>query len=311
MRTLRRTSLLIFAVLLAATACVVPNITITDPVAEATLQALTVDAAVRATQQAAGPGSASASPSALPTTSPTASEIASPTSSAVPSLTPSPTTTPTPVVIASPTPVVPMMSVSVATNCRRGPGKLYPIVGALLAGETAQVYARDPSANYWYIPNPDSPGDHCWVWGEYATFSGFTSTLPMFTPPPTPTATPTPTPAPGFDASYDGLVWCTSAWWTQIAVENTGLLTFRSLEFTLKDIDLDISVSDEADNFVDRPNCSSSTSKVSLESGQTVVISSPALDNDPGGHRLRARITLCSKTGQDGECVTETITFKP
>ena len=311
MRSLRRTSLLIPVMLLAGTGCVLPNVTITDPLAEATLQALTIEAAVRATQQAAGPGSASPSPSASPKGSPTTSETASPTVTPLPSQTPSPTTTPTLAVIASPTLVVPMMSVSVATNCRRGPGKLYPIVGALLVGETAQVYARDPSGNYWYIPNPESPGDRCWVWGEYATLSGFTSALPMFTPPPTPTATLTPTPVPGFDASYDGLVWCSSSWWTQIALENTGLLTFHSLEFTLRDIDLDISVSDEADNFVDRPNCSSSTSKVSLQPGQTVVISSPALDNDPGGHRLRARITLCSKTGQNGECVTETITFKP
>lgn len=307
MHSLQRTSLFVFVVLLAVTACVMPNVTITDPLVQATLQALTVDAAVRATQQAVVPGTASPTPGA----SPTASQTASPTMTALPSLTPTTTETPTLVVIASPTPMVPMISVSIPTNCRIGPGKAYPIAGALLEGETAQIYGRDPSSNYWYIPNPDSPGDFCWVWDEYATFGGFTGSLPVFTPPPTPTATPTPTPAPGFDASYEGLVWCTSSWWTQVALENTGLLTFRSLEFTLRDVDLDISVADEADSFVDRPTCTSSTSKVSLQPGKTVVISSPALDNDPTGHRLRARITLCSKTGQNGECVTETITFKP
>ena len=307
MRTQQRTSLFICAVLVSVIACVVPNVTITDPISQATLQALTVDAAVRATQQAAGPGTAAPSPSA----SPTASEAASQTLTPVPSQTPTPTATATPIVIASPTSMVPMISVSVPTNCRVGPGKDYGIDGALLVGEIAQVYARDPSGNYWYIPNPDSPGDFCWVWDEYATFTGFAGSLPVFTPPPTPTATLTPTPAPGFEASYEGLVWCNSAWWTEIALENTGWLTFRSLEFTLRDVQLDISVSDEADGFVDRPDCSSSTSKVSLQPGKTVIISSPSLDNNPGSHKMRATITLCSKTGQEGECVTQTIRFTP
>lgn len=307
MHRLRRTSLLVFVVLLAVSACVMPNVTITDPLVRSTLQALTVDAAVRATQQAVGSGTASPTPGI----SPTASGIASSTMTAVPSLTPTTTETPAPIVIASPTPMVPVISVSIPTNCRVGPGKAYPIAGALLVGETAQIYGRDASSNYWYIRNPDSPGDFCWVWDEYATFSGFSGSLPVFTPPPTPTATPTPTPAPGFDASYEGLVWCTGSWWTQIALENTGLLTFRSLEFTLRDIDLDISVSDEADSFVGRPDCSSSTSKVSLQPDKTVVVSSPALDNDPTGHKMRATITLCSQTGQEGECVTETMRFTP
>ena len=307
MRTLRRTSLFIFVVLAAMTACVMPNITFTDPVAQTTLQALTVDAAVRATQQALGPGTSTPSPSA----SATASQTASPTVTPVPSETPTVTLTPTQVIIASPTPILPTISVSVPTNCREGPGKDYRIEGALLVGEIAQVLARDPSGDYWQIPNPDEPGDLCWVWDGYATLSGFIGSIPVYTPPPTPTATMTPTPAPGFEASYEGLVWCTGAWWTEIGLENTGMLTFRSVEITLRDIELDISVSDEADGFVDRPDCSSSTSKVSLQPGKTVMISSPSLDNNPDGHKMRATITLCSKTGNEGECVTETIRFTP
>ena len=63
---------------------------------------------------------------------------------------------PTPLVIASPTSIMPMISVSVPTNCRSGPGKAYPIEGALLVGEVAQVLGDDPTGNYWYIPNPDA-----------------------------------------------------------------------------------------------------------------------------------------------------------
>lgn len=307
MRTQRRISFLICVLFAAVIACITPNVTITDPVVQASLQALTVDAAVRATQQAVRVGTVPPPPSVFPTVS----QSVAPTLTLVPSETPVPTATVTLLIIMSPTTMVPMISVSIPTNCRSGPGKDYEVDGGLLVGETAQVYARDPSGHYWYIPNPDSPGDFCWVWDEYATFSGLTSSLPVFTPPPTPTATFTPTPTPGFDASYEGVVWCTGTWWTEIALDNTGSLNFRSYEFTLRDVDLDISVSDAADGFVDRPDCSSSSSKVSLQPGKTVMLSSPAVDNDPAGHKMRATIKLCSDKGQEGECVTKTIRFTP
>jgi hypothetical protein len=299
MQSLQRTSLLIFTALAAATACVLPNVTFTDPVLEATLQALTIEAAVRGTQLAMPPS---------PGPSPTASSIPPPTLTLAPSLTATASLTPTP--IASPTPLVPMISVSVPTNCRAGPGKPYSIEGALLPGEAASRYGR-PTRHYWNIENPDSPGEYCYVTDEYATFYGFTGSLPMFTPPPSPTPTFTPTPVPNFDAFYDGLVGCSGSWWVQIALENTGQTAFRSIEFTVRDLDLDIAATEEADDFVSRPDCSSSSSKASLEPGKTVVVSSPELDATPDGHKVRAKITLCTKTGQNGTCITKTINFKP
>ena len=304
MRTQLRTSLLVVVVLAAVAACVMPNVTITDPSVQATLQAITVEAAVRGTQQALGTTSP-AGPS------PTASVSPSPTATLVPSLTPTLTLTPTPIVINTPTPLFPMISVSVPTNCRAGPGKAYPLEGALLVDETAQVLARDPTGRYWYIPNPDSPGHFCWVWDEYATFTGFTGALPIYTPPPTPTPSFTPTPAANFTADYDGFVWCSGSWWIEISLKNTGPLAFRSMEIVLRDLDLETSESLEANEFVDKPSCSSSSSKLTLEPGETRMVSSPALNNDPSGHKLRARVTLCSKTNQEGVCVTQTINFKP
>ncbi|HEY5984373.1 MAG TPA: SH3 domain-containing protein [Anaerolineales bacterium] len=311
MRKQRGTSLLVLVVLVVVSACVIPNVTITDPIAQATFQALTIDAAIQATQRAREPASASPSAQASPTETPTASQTPTPTVTAVPSQTPPPTVTSTPIVIASRTAVVPSISVSVPTNCRSGPGKDYPIEGALLVGEIAQVLGRDPGGHYYYIPNPDEPGDYCWVWDGYATLSGAAYFMPILTPPPTPTATFTPTPSPSFDASYEGLVWCTGVWWTEIALANTGPLTFRSIEITLRDLQLDISVSDEADSFVDKPDCSSSSSRLSLQPDKTVTVSSPSLDNDPSGHKMRATITLCSKVDGGGECVTETLRFTP
>lgn len=311
MQTLRRTSFLIVVVIAAVTACVMPTVSWTDPSLQATLQALTIEAAIQGTQQAMVPGTASPAPQETPTASPAASVTALPSLTIEPSVTPSATVSPTTVVIASPTSITPLISVSVPTNCRSGPGLPYTVGGYLLVGETAQIVARDPSGKYWQIPNPDSAGDYCWVWNGYATISGYTGGLPMYTPPPTPTPTATATPMPSFDLSYEGLVWCTSVWWAQIEIENTGPATFRSIQFTLRDLDLDTAVADEADQFVTKPNCSSSTSEVSLSPDESVIVSSPAVDNDPGGHKMRARIMLCTKTNLGGDCITKTLNFTP
>ncbi|GMR09225.1 MAG: hypothetical protein BMS9Abin28_0043 [Anaerolineae bacterium] len=93
------------------------------------------------------------------------------------------------------TPSVPMVSVSLNTNCRTGPGRSYDYRGALLVGETEEVVALSTVPNYWYITNPDQPGKFCYLWGEYATVVGNTEALPEFTPLPSPTATATPTPS--------------------------------------------------------------------------------------------------------------------
>ncbi len=93
------------------------------------------------------------------------------------------------------TPSIPMISVSVNTNCRMGPGRAYDYRGALLVGETEEVVALSTLPNYWYITNPDIPGDFCYLWGEYATVEGDTQLLPEFTPLPSPTPTNTPTPS--------------------------------------------------------------------------------------------------------------------
>lgn len=111
--------------------------------------------------------------------------------------TPEPEVTPTEALTATPaftaTPAVPMVSVTTNTNCRTGPGAIYDYRGALLVGETAEVVARSSVGDYWYIVNPDNPGEFCWLWGEYAVPVGNTAVLPAFTPPPSPTPTYTPT----------------------------------------------------------------------------------------------------------------------
>ena len=102
---------------------------------------------------------------------------------------------PTPTSLFTPTPSTAMVSVSLDTNCRKGPGSAYEILGALLVGESAEAVGKNSSSNYWIITNPDQPTSTCWLWGEYATVSGDQSNLAEVsipsTPIPTPTATPT------------------------------------------------------------------------------------------------------------------------
>lgn len=106
---------------------------------------------------------------------------------------PTHTQTPEPTITLTPTPEKPMVSVSMNTNCRTGPGLQFDLVGSLLVGEQAEVVGVVPDGDYWIIKNPRRAGE-CWLWGNYATIVGQTAGLPIFTSPPTPTPSYTPTP---------------------------------------------------------------------------------------------------------------------
>ncbi|MDX9991794.1 MAG: SH3 domain-containing protein [Anaerolineales bacterium] len=98
-----------------------------------------------------------------------------------------------PTITLTPTPEVPMASVSVNTNCRSGPGTQFDLIGALNVGQTAEVVGRYQNGAYWIIKNPGSSGN-CWLWGNYASVSGNTSSLPEYPSPATPTPYPPPAP---------------------------------------------------------------------------------------------------------------------
>jgi hypothetical protein len=228
--------------------------------------------------------------------------VGTPTATFTPVFTPTETVTPSPAFTA--TSIVPQVSVSVATNCRTGPGKVYERVGALLVGQVAEVVGRNYDGNYWYIRNPSQSGGFCWLWGEYATLTGNFAALPAYTPPPTPT------PMPAFEASYAGLEGC-AAWWVDLEVTNTGGIAFESISITIRDTVTDVVESMYADVFEDLDGCSESSAKDTLNVGATRIVSAPAFDYDPSEHKLRATITLCSRDGQNGTCITDTIKFTP
>jgi hypothetical protein len=245
---------------------------------------------------AAGP--TQAAPSATPAA---IGELPTDTPTLVPEL---PTLTPTPVPVFTSTSTVPQISVSVPTNCRVGPGKVYDRTGSLLVGEVAEVLGRNTAGNYWYIRNPDASGGFCWLWGEYATVTGNTSTLPVYAPPASPT------PSPAFVASYDDLDTCVG-WWVEFELKNTGGIPFKSMSLTVRDTVTDVVVSVDTDEFTNVNGCLTTNARDTLEPGAVRRVSAPAFAYDPTGHQLRATITLCTGNGQKGTCTTQIIKFKP
>ena len=177
-------------------------------------------------------------------------------------------------------------------------------MGALLVGETAEVVGRNSTGEYWYIRNPDSGEEFCWLWGEYATLLGNISLLPVYTPPPTPT------PSPAFQASFENLDSCVG-WWLELELTNTGGVTFSSMSLTIRDTVTDAVVSQTTDSFTNLGGCASSNTADELTPDNTRTVSSPPFAYNPTGHELRATVTLCSGNAQTGLCTSDVIRFTP
>ena len=263
-----------------------------DPGVAYTSAALTVAAAVNqtmaSTQNLQPPGTQTFTPVVLDTLAP------------IPTL----TATLSPTASLTATTSIPMISVSVDTNCRVGPGKAYDYVGGLFIGQTAEVYGKNPGGDYFYIRLPENPGIYCWVTGQYATLTGNTSVLPVFTPPPTPT------PVPNFEFVFDGLDSCVG-WYVNLRIKNTGSTAFKSFSLTVKDLDTSVTLSTSGNSFTELGGCLVSNTIVSLEPDKVATQSAPAFAYNPNSHRIRATLTLCSLPGMGGQCVTKTINFRP
>jgi uncharacterized protein YkwD len=90
----------------------------------------------------------------------------------------------------------PSVKVSKSTNCRTGPGISYPKVGVLKAGKSVNLIGRDKYSTYWIIKDPNKTGKKCWIWGYYATTSGNTQKLSIYTAPVQISSKASPTPKP-------------------------------------------------------------------------------------------------------------------
>lgn len=202
------------------------------------------------------------------------------------------------------TPEKPMVYLSEATNCRTGNAKAYDLVFTLNKDRTAEVIGKDAYGQYWYIRNPDNPAQTCWLWGYYATPSGDTAALPVFTPPPSPT------PVPSFTVSYSGLDTCVG-WWVEFNLKNTGPVPFESVNYSIKDEDTGTTISDSVNSFTDTGGCLLSSTVSALDPGDSVNLSTNAFVYDPTGNHLTATIKLCTQNNLGGYCASQSISFRP
>ncbi len=268
-----------------------------------------IETAVAQTVAAQNSGAQQAQPQ-QPTPQPSSgdSDTPIPTPSQTPSLTPS--------ITPSPTPDTPMVQVSVSTNCRKGPGDAYDIEGALLKGEEAEIIAKDPFDLFWYIPNPDRSGAFCWVWGHYASTTGNTDNLPVYTPEPTPTVS-SPTPSPTITVQAASLDFTITfrelnpkCCIIEFLITNTGSVTLESYN-----IDASFGTDSwwtDRDKFEDLDAAWNKISvKPSLTPGSSGYGWVGPFQNDPAGQSVSAWVQVCSADGQAGTCKSKTITFTP
>jgi hypothetical protein len=117
-------------------------------------------------------------PSPTDTPGPTATSIVFPTISST--KTPQGTTTPT----VEPTPSVPSVTpTSANVNCRSGPDTAYDSVSLLVSGTSTEIAGRLADSSWWYVHNPLSPSEFCWIYSGVVRRIGPDKDIPVQAPP--------------------------------------------------------------------------------------------------------------------------------
>jgi hypothetical protein len=230
--------------------------------------------------------------------------------------TPAPTNTPEP---ASPTPEpsntpfteiseedLPLVSVSVDTNCRSGPGRVYPYQAGFFVGDQAPVYGIDPSGIWLYIQNEDAPDGFCWIWGFYATTSSDTGPLPIFTPGPTPDL------SPDFLAEFREVEVCDGKWIMEFTIQNIGPVTLESIAVhVLNTENAEQTGRRDMNSFFAKGGCDTVNEVASLDPGDSGFTVSHELSEDPDDQLLFATITVCTEDNLAVSCLIKDFYFTP
>ncbi|HQK05405.1 MAG TPA: hypothetical protein PK558_05410 [Anaerolineaceae bacterium] len=211
------------------------------------------------------------------------------------------------------------LTVQENTNCRSGPGSLFDFMGLINAGQQVEAVARSTVGEYYYIKNPTSYSDYCWLWSRYTTIAGDTGTLPVFTPQPSPTpkVTPTFTKAPAdFFVKYLNTQTCSGLYGIQLYIENTGSTTWQSIRVRLDDNTSAVTTNHKNNYFFGTDGCVKDLSNrqgdlTPGEYSRVALVDDGELSYNPSGHSFTAQVTLYSGDDQTGVSVTKTITFTP
>lgn len=223
-----------------------------------------------------------------------------------PSVTLEPTLTPTPTSTFTPNTL--MVSVSVETNCRSGPGKAYDILGVLPAGQPAEVVGHSTSTDNWIIKLPSKPSVTCWIWSQYATVSGNTADAPDVPIPPTPT------PAAAFTVAFVDTTACAGEYAFQFQVDNTGSVTWESISIVITNNNDSTTTTHTRDSFRSYEGCTLQSNQQNLEAGEGGLVANinpGQLLYNPAGIPFTAVVKVCPEDGLAGTCLTKTINFTP
>jgi uncharacterized protein YgiM (DUF1202 family) len=280
--SLRRLAILLAAISLAVGACASPASSEPDISAlVATSVKATIDAGASHTPIVLGP-TASQTPHRINTVTPTATQA--PTQTLLP----------------------PKVSVSLATNCRTGPGLGYPQLASLKPGQVADVVGRSGDEDYWYIALPDQSVETCWIWGEYASVEGSVASVPVLTP------EPSPVPQVVFTLYRHSFTECGTVR-VSLVVVNTGYSTFRSARVQIRDVTADNNIygpNTDSHPFGDNPSsCPKDKGSESLSPGATAYLVIPMKDFK-AGNEAAAYVTLCTQDDAQGNCVTRGAYFR-
>lgn len=226
------------------------------------------------------------------------------TATQMPSQTPSPSNTPIPTETHTPTPPPPVVSVSSASNCRAGPGTAYKLVTSILPGQVAEVAAQTEFEGYWYVANPTTPDEHCWLWGEYASVQGDTTALAFVTP------EPSPTPQFGFTTYLYGFYECGGKYVVLTVVNDSGT-TFMSGSLRADDITDSQLLHSRIDRhpFAQYPQDCPPDHGNFFPPGAAAYVWLP-LKSYKGGNDAMATIKLCTEDYAGGDCVTNVAYFR-
>jgi len=229
---------------------------------------------------------------------------ATPTSQATETLTVTATQTLAPEPSETVTSEAPKAEVVRETNCRVGPAGNYDLVAKYQVGQILEIVAKDLGAGYWFVKNPETPEEQCYLLAQNIKISGDTSTLPKFTPQPSPTS------APYFNVSFKKFDTCKGGDFASFIVENTGSVPFRSAYIKVIDQKANKSVEQALNAFDQFAGCVLAKNIAPLNSGGTGYVTSPSFNWVVNRDKLRAVIMLCTEKDLKGTCVTQTIDVK-
>jgi hypothetical protein len=96
-------------------------------------------------------------------------------------LIPTETSTPKPPTV-TPSPQGVFLTFSQNSYCRTDPSTASTRITTVMTGVNAKVVGRTTDYGWYYIDNPNAPGNYCWVWAAAGTVTGDLSTLKVITP---------------------------------------------------------------------------------------------------------------------------------